>query len=119
MTHTVDLFEQVRQGQMPALRSMQAGLSRAAQVLGMAGNRSDAVTHLLDGHRNRSHSSGLRRGTLGHPCRGPHQLLSRGADGSRHTCDLAHGLLKAVDQFVEGLRRVSDFVATDNSHTPG
>ena len=38
---------------------------------------------------------------------------------SRHTGNLAHGLLEAVDQFVERLRRVGDLVAADDPHTLG
>ncbi|MCY1378669.1 hypothetical protein D9M69_663250 [compost metagenome] len=104
---------------MSILRTAQTGFGAAAQAFSMTGDCRNTVAHLLDGHRHRAHRTGLRRRALRHPRRSAHQLLCRGADRSRHTCDLAHGLLEAIDEFVECLSRMGNLVSTHDPHASG
>ncbi|MNP11658.1 hypothetical protein D3C76_1038550 [compost metagenome] len=119
MAHAVDFLEQSRQGQVPVLRTAQTCFGAAAQAFSMTGDCRNAVAHLLDGHRHRTHRTGLRRGTLRHTRRRSYQFFRRRADRCRDTGNLAHGLLEAINEFVECLGRVGHLISAHDPHASG
>ncbi|MNE74813.1 hypothetical protein D3C80_1709190 [compost metagenome] len=85
----------------------------------MTGDCRNAVAHLLDGHRHRAHRTGLRRGALRHARRSTHQFLRRRADRRCDSGNLAHCLLKAINEFVECLSRVGNLVSPHDPYASG